>query len=120
MIAGIGGWLFFCDPSKIAWLPPCPLHALTGLYCPGCGSTRALHQLAHGHFVAALRFNPLLVVSLPLLVGLSVTRFICERNGRPCPRWLVHPRMIWILLGVVVAFGILRNLPGYPFSLLRP
>jgi hypothetical protein len=25
-------------------LPSCPLYALTGLYCPGCGSTRCLYS----------------------------------------------------------------------------
>ena len=27
--------------------PGCMFNALTGLYCPGCGTTRALHALAH-------------------------------------------------------------------------
>ena len=26
----------------------CPLHDLTGLYCPGCGGTRSLTALLHG------------------------------------------------------------------------
>jgi hypothetical protein len=27
---------------------------------------------------------------------------------------------IWVLLGVIIAFGLLRNIPAYPFTLLTP
>ena len=40
-------------------LPPCPFHALTGLPCPGCGTTRAALALARGDVAAALGWNPL-------------------------------------------------------------
>ena len=50
-------------------LPSCPLYALTGLYCPGCGSTRCLYSLVHFDLPGAMAMNPLLVVSiLPMLV----------------------------------------------------
>jgi hypothetical protein len=104
------GLLFAIDPTTLRFGPPCMLYASTGLYCPGCGSTRALHQLSHGHLAAAIRFNPLAVVALPLLALLVV---------RPQPRWLTA-RSIWMLLIVVVAFGVLRNLPWYPWTLLAP
>ena len=45
--------LFVFDPTRVGFLPPCPLHEFTGLWCPGCGSTRALHQLVHGHLALA-------------------------------------------------------------------
>jgi hypothetical protein len=102
--------LYFVNPGACALLPPCFFHALTGLHCPGCGSTRALHQLAHGHLLAALRLNPLTIGALPL-IGYLLTR----RSAPP-----VKPVWIWVLLGVVIAFGVLRNLPAYPFTLLAP
>ena len=48
-------------------VPLCPFHAATGLYCPLCGSLRGVGDLAHGHVMAALGSNLLLVVTLPLL-----------------------------------------------------
>ena len=102
--------LWLTNPAALIYFPRCPLHEFTGLYCPGCGSTRALYQLAHGHLLAAFRFNPLAVVALPVL-AIWLTRG--ERS-------LVKPVWIWSLLIVIVAFGVLRNLPVYPFTLLAP
>lgn len=48
-----------------AWLvlglpwPRCAFHAVTGLPCLTCGMTRCAIQFFHGHFLAALRRNPL-------------------------------------------------------------
>lgn len=101
-------------------LPPCPLRALTGLYCPGCGSTRCLHALVHGDVAQALAMNPLLVVLAPVLVLMAL------RAGDLLPTWKPwegvlavarRPRMwLWLLL----AYGVLRNLPWMPFAWLAP
>ncbi|WP_367892778.1 DUF2752 domain-containing protein [Flavivirga jejuensis] len=32
------------DPSEYNIFPKCPVYSLTGIYCPGCGSQRAVHQ----------------------------------------------------------------------------
>jgi len=99
-------------------LPACPFHALTGLWCPGCGSTRCLHALVHLDPAQAMAMNPLLVLSIvPMLVmalhgaGLWPARWQAPVKlfARPIP-WLV----------VIVAYGVLRNLPWYPFNLLAP
>jgi len=110
-VAGAVGLLFyFVNPTQAAWLPACPWHTMTGWNCPGCGSTRALHQLACGNPVAALRLNPLTVLALPV-VGIWLAR-----RDRP----EIKPIWIWLGIGVALAFGVLRNIPAYPFTLLNP
>ena len=102
-----------------AWYPPCPLHALTGLHCPGCGSARTLHALAHRDWARALGLNPLLVLLLPLALWwalLSLWRAL--RHNLP-PAELPRPAAT-VLLVVVLAFWILRNLPWWPCTLLAP
>jgi hypothetical protein len=44
--------------------PRCLFHDLTGHPCLTCGATRAVIQFLHGHFVAALRWNPLVFAAL--------------------------------------------------------
>lgn len=45
----------------------CPIKALTGRNCPGCGMTRATSSALHGNFKQALRYNRLVVIMLPIL-----------------------------------------------------
>lgn len=117
--AGLCAWVLLAGPRPPVWLPPCPFHALTGLYCPGCGSTRALHALAHGELGAALGFNPLLVMTLPLLAAWALARVSKTLRGDATPVRL--PRhSATVALVVLVSFFLLRNLPWWPFALLAP
>jgi uncharacterized protein DUF2752 len=112
--------LYFFDPRSCSLLPPCPFHAMTGLWCPGCGSTRGLHALAHGHLLQALRFNPLMVASLPFLLSVCLFHSYQLISGQTPARVFVKPSWIWTMVAVVVAFGLLRNVPVFPFTLLAP
>ncbi|MCW0374816.1 DUF2752 domain-containing protein [Xanthomonas sacchari] len=99
-------------------LPGCPFRALTGLYCPGCGSTRCLHALVHLDLAHAWTSNPLLVVALPLLAIMALNAAgLRLRPLAPLLKILADPRLwLWVLLG----YALLRNLPWYPFTLLAP
>lgn len=90
------------DPTKSWFYPPCPFHALTGLQCPGCGGTRALHALLHGDVGAAVRFNPLLFVVMAAAV------FVALR-----PRLLTRPWFGWTAAVTLFGWGVLRNVWGH-------
>ena len=123
MFGTVGAAIFILcrfDPAADAIFPPCPVHYLTGWYCPGCGSLRALHQLLHGNFRAAWAMNPLTIVLLPFLSYGVASRALVEIRGRGLPQ--VFVRAVWIraLCAVIILFGILRNVPAHPFDLLAP
>jgi hypothetical protein len=109
-----GAILFFFDPTKNNFYPICEFHALTGLYCPGCGATRAAYQLLHGNFLMALRDNALFVLSLAALTARGVW-FLKRRRDRQPVRFFIPPSALWVFLGVAVAFVVLRNLPAFSF-----
>ena len=108
-------YVFAFEPGKSGIFPPCVFRQLTGLQCPGCGSTRALHQLLHGHFLAAFTLNPLFVIATPLLlyVLLKYTT-LAFRGITPKPNAL-PARYIYLIFVVIVSFWIFRNTPLYPF-----
>jgi hypothetical protein len=116
----IAAALFAYDPAEGNALPGCVFHGLTGLYCPGCGSCRALHQLLNGHLGAALGMNPLMVLALPFLGVYFLLYAVAAIRRKP---WLgVSMKAIWIraILCLVIAHGVLRNIPFEPFSWLAP
>lgn len=119
-LTGVAALLFAIDPAATTLLPPCPFFTLTGLYCPGCGSTRAVHQLLNGHLGAAFGLNALLMVFLPVF-GYSFASYASRHlSGRPLPSPRLTGRAIRAVLALIVAFAILRNLPVEPFSTLAP
>jgi len=112
--------LYFNKPSETIIFPHCPFHTLTGLYCPGCGSLRAIHELLHGRIVSALDLNPLMVISIPFLgyAFLSYSLFLIR--GKRLPQIIKRPIWIWLILAAIIIFWVLRNLPFRPFVILAP
>ena len=115
LVLGAAGLLYYFafDPNQFSIFPPCVFHEMTGLDCPGCGGQRALHQLLHGHVIAAIRLNAMFVLSLPLLARVG-GRFLVRycRNEAADFRW----RWLWGYLWAWMVFGVLRNLPFAPFT----
>lgn len=112
--------LYRFDPARVTFYPACAFHLATGLHCPGCGATRALHQLLHGHVGRALRYNSLLVLVLPYLgyTVLSESRRAVGR--RPWAQPFRSALSIWAFFVLIMSFWFLRNLSIAPFSWLAP
>jgi hypothetical protein len=117
LVAGVV--LFRFDPARYRFYPVCIFHQTTGLLCPGCGSLRAAHQLLHGHLLAALHDNALLVLSLPPLVWLGARLARRQIKGE-LAAFTVRPAWLWFALVLFLAFGILRNLPVSQLAVLAP
>ncbi len=116
----LGMVLFEFNPSQHGFYPRCLLYTTTGIYCPGCGSLRAMHQLTHGHLAAALRCNPLLVLSLPFAVYFAARWGRLWVSGEPLPPLVMHPRWIVIFAIVLAVFSVARNIRVAPFIYLAP
>jgi len=112
--------LYRYNPIGSSIYPQCPLYATTGIYCPGCGSLRAIHQLAHGELLAALSFNPLMIISLPFLIYAFVSRAWQSFRGRSLPGVFLSRSWIMAIFWLIMAYWVLRNVPAYPFNLLAP
>lgn len=108
----VATYVYLADPNQPSSLyPPCPFLALTGLWCPGCGSARTIHALLHLDLGTAFARNPFAVFAL-VYVGWSFLTWTYRRvtgaEQRLAPAWILQ-----VVLVSIVAFWILRNLPGF-------
>ena len=117
LLAGGAAYLFFFQPGRTGFFPACPFRTLTGLNCPGCGTTRGLHQLLHGHFVAAFELNPLMVLLLPILGYFLIAYTRSAITAHPMPQFSLSPKYGWLLTFVILGFWVFRNTSAYPFPL---
>ncbi len=61
---------FLFNPSTSIFFPKCPFHTITGLYCPGCGSQRAIHDMMHLNIFEAINHNALMFFAFTFGIGL--------------------------------------------------
>lgn len=106
--AGALAYIGLGDPHRPGFLfPACPFHAMTGLYCPGCGGLRMTHDILHGDLAAAVTDNVVCLVGLPMLFIWVLVRW---RMGKS----LMTASMLVVILVTAITWTVVRNLPGFP------
>jgi hypothetical protein len=113
--AACAALLYRFPPREYFFYPRCPFYALTHLYCPGCGATRALAELLHGHVSAALHFNAAVTLLLPMLLWyFGKMCWTAVRENRV--DWPRVPRWSWqAALAFVLLFAVVRDLTQITF-----
>ena len=106
---GLAVLLFLYPADQYTFWPKCMFHEWTGLYCPGCGNTRALSALLHGNLSDSLKKN---ILFIPAVITVVLTVVY--------PRIAFNRVFAWSVAIIVILFFILRNIPCYPFTLLAP
>ncbi len=118
LAAGAALLLYFFVEPKNGIFPKCFFHELTGLYCPGCGVQRSFHALLNGHILAAIDYNLLFILFLPLIIYF-ILAFTWGKKP-PSSSFIYKPVFSFTVVIVVVSFWVLRNIPYTPFSWLAP
>src|SRR5262245_56604504 len=119
-LAAAAALLYWVPPVPGGVYPPCMLHLMTGLHCPGCGGKRCVHALLHGDVRQAMAYNLLVVLALPIVLGWAMRVGFRILLGYPEPVRPLSPRPVYAFFLLVAVFGVLRNLPVAPFNLLAP
>lgn len=89
---------------------PCLFRLLTGLYCPGCGGTRALVYLAQGRLLKSVVYHPLVFYGVTALTAELLTAWIAKRTGKPeC--YLGHEQLlIRAGVGIILINWLVKNI----------
>lgn len=111
LLLGVGAlFLYYHDPSVGRGIIPCPIYTLTGWYCTGCGTTRALYSILHLDFIQAFHYNAALCLLLPflgcyfLICGVQFIRY----GWVPFHKKLSSKWLFWLAIALVV-YGVVRN-----------
>ncbi len=88
----------------------CPFKHVTGLDCPGCGSTRSLGALTRLDLGAALDHNVLVPFALVLVVVSWALWMVATWRSRRTPALVRGPTAILTIGVVFIAFTVVRNL----------
>ncbi len=107
VVVGSLAYIGLGNPHRPNFFLPCPFHAATGLYCPGCGGLRMVHDVLHFDLSAAVVDNVVALIGLPLLFAWILLR---KSSGRP---WMT-PVAAAVIVAVAVTWTVVRNLPGFP------
>lgn len=110
MVIAAAALLLRFPPAKYSFYPQCPIYRYLHIQCPGCGTTRALAALLHGHVGEALRLNALTTFLIPpaaIYAAFCYRRFL-QRKPIHLPQ--PAPSALYITLAIAVVFTIVRNL----------
>jgi hypothetical protein len=97
-------WLAFGLP----W-PVCVFHEITGLPCITCGVTRCGIQFFHGHFLAALKWNPLVFMALCSLTAFDLYAFVTLAARGPRLRICFDTQTAKTIVRVAVISALVLN-----------
>lgn len=100
-------YLFFdFDISK--HIRPCMLNKLTGLYCPGCGGTRAVYALLSGQIIKSIYYNPIVAYAffpgLWFMISQTIYRIKPSANSGKLSGWFhtATIKPLYIYLGIIL------------------
>ncbi|MCR5691925.1 MAG: DUF2752 domain-containing protein [Eubacterium sp.] len=85
----------------------CDFHSMTGLYCPGCGGTRAVIALVTGHPVQSFFLHPFVPCTagffgLYILWNSLASLLSHIKKETKIPFW--HFRSLYVFLGLAILF----------------
>jgi len=117
---GVLALYIYWSPSETNIFPKCPFYSVTGIYCPGCGSQRAAHQILNGHIFEGITRNYLIGLLAIVLVYQALVFIINNVLNKRITNLLHKSKVASGILIVVILFWILRNINMFPFTELAP
>ncbi len=109
------GWILICICLFLAvvnaasgqwllhYLPPCVFHTLTGYYCPGCGGSRAVTALLHGHLLRSLYYHPFVVYAAGIGGWFMISQSV-ERLSKGRFKIGLHYRNVYLFIALALIF----------------
>lgn len=105
---GAGAWAACHFIIRIPRMP-CLFDAVFGIYCPGCGGTRALTALLHGRLADAVWYHPLIPYAAVVGGGFMVTQGLERLGVGHVKGWKYHSWYLYTGIGLIALNFIGKN-----------
>lgn len=103
----LGGlYLHFLVPRLAV---PCLFYTFLGMYCPGCGGTRAITALLHGQLLQSVWYHPVVPYTAVMFLGFMITHTLEKLHVARIHGWKFHDWYIYVALVIIVVNFILKN-----------
>ncbi len=86
---------------RLAFQIPCLFHEITGLYCVGCGGTRAVKYLLKGEILTSIQYHPL-VLYTAVVFSLELISWTAAKQLKRPGMYLGHGK-VFLGLGIFIA-----------------
>lgn len=108
--------IYYALSQILSFYIPCPIHYLTGYYCPGCGVTRMFTSIIKLDFYQAFHYNMLIFLLIPFFATYFIFQLSAYLKKKKNVMNGKSFNKMWITLVVVfLVFGILRNTNAFSF-----
>lgn len=88
---------------------PCAFNFFTGLYCPGCGGTRAVKALLHGNLRMSFQYHPLVIYAVLVILLELATWAAAKVFHRPSLHIRRYNLFLLIGAGLIVGNWVYKN-----------
>lgn len=88
---------------------PCLFQMMTGLYCPGCGGTRAVRALLSGHPVLSFLYHPVVPYMASVAVWAAASWILYFATGNRRFRPELDDRIAYAAAGIVILNFIIKT-----------
>lgn len=87
----------------------CSIRDKYGIYCPGCGGTRAVKALLQLDIIKSIYYNPIPFSIVVFVIGLLIVFLLEKRNGRKALYFKIKSRLCLMVLIVIVLNFLVKN-----------
>ena len=112
LLPGILGAVFlrYIGREGLGLLPGCVFRRYTGLYCPGCGGTRAVYYLTQGQLIRSFLCHPFVLYMAVVYVAFMAVCFYRRHFSRKTYPPIRVERYAYVAIAILLFQFVVKNI----------
>lgn len=112
LLPGILGAVFLhiIGREGIGAFPPCVFRNATGLFCPGCGGTRAIYYFVRGEIIKSFFFHPFVPYTVIVYILFMCVMYYRKHYGKKEYKAIRLERYIYVGIAILLLQCILKEI----------